>query len=282
MVGKKILALGVILAGASGIAQGAAGRNPGHWRSSPYEIKVEKLAEGPVVVVRLRNLDRFAKLCSLSLRGPNLVPAKAPLASRFVLQVNSEREERFTLPSLTFDALAQVSPEMACTEIPSGTDPATVASPEAGCDPRATDCDLLCAAQDSTLSSCRNDHLILSYQRDSLRRSTNGTRHDVEVEIANTSGDALECEFVLPVLSYDPLNPTPRAFILVKEKRAVVPGKTQKVAFSIDDASAGSGMVLHFENLKVVTTCAPSPVRTDLVGKCDPVARPECNWLVAK
>lgn len=269
------------------------GSNPGDWKMMPTAVAKEESG----YYLKIRNLDLFEKTCSLKVKweGHTLLfekqmrflatrsqDIKLNLLDQLLANAPSEANEMSSLlpnyESLDID-IACVKPKegQSLNEYP------TLSS--SACFESSSDCQQICEASSSAADACVNDHLLVNFLRDSWKVTESSRGWTASGLFVHSEKAPLECQIVITAKIDGSSGET--SFIVAPSKQTIFnTNKSKRITWNFSKAEAGIGHEIDLSHPRVVGLCSKSATvvtggnTDDWYKSCDPLKRPECNWIV--
>lgn len=257
-------------------SQAAPEANPGHWRSSPYLISAPNAAGERVV--RIRNLDVFAKLCRLQ-----IARASEPSGSLVFDETLLFKADRALEITLSLPEAEALQLNMGC--LPGETSEGTETRPDAkACRADAPSCEQLCPADSANPDACQNDHLAIAFERSSFKVSEKDDRFRFEAELKNTSDQDLSCQFLTAAKGVTSATGDVVYVQLESKVQTVASGAEMKVAWTFAREELGTSDQVDSSRPRVVGLCTKGDKKLpdNFFASCHPLKRAECNWVYAQ
>ena len=252
------------------------GRNPGNWKMLPAAIETD--SEGSAL--RLRNLDLFPKLCSLLVKREGKVVLEADRllfrADRSLSLALGKAENGVTIQDLHIG--------MACVKVLASDDEPSLPAPkELACKPATSDCEQVCEAAPDQVNACRNDHLLVSFDRSSWTTTESSKEWTAEAHVSQQTAEPLTCQFLATAKI---IGTTAEVSYLVNPSAVTLieAGADQIIRWNFNKTEAGIGRELDLSRPRVVALCEVGEQKkpANWYFSCDPLKRSECNWLTQK
>ncbi len=273
----SILAIGLALAATHAQAYEGQGKNPGDWKEMPASLE-QKADDWQL---RLRNLDVFAKFCSLKLRyqGEVLVDQ-----SRLLIKADRSIELPLGLPASTAAEWHNLETSMACVKLEDGETSDKVPDPGSlQCDLAKADCGHICAADAGHIDRCANDHLLIDFKRSTYEVEESPEAWTAVAQFVSVAKQDLICQLVITAAITGPAGDL--SYIVAPSETVILQaGKAQNLHWNFSKTEAGEGRQVDLSRPRVAGLCSFDLTKkpADWYRSCQPLKRSECNWVVAR
>lgn len=255
--------------------------NPGDWHSSPYGFSSNY--EDGKVHITIRNLDSFTKNCQLQIGNQRQGSLELILDQTLLFKPNRSLEipvasiEQFSTDSLKINMGCLPSNEIEKPETnpPLDTNVCSITAP---------DCQQLCPAAISNPESCENNHVLIDFERKSFKVITNDDHISYFAEFKSAAEETLNCQF-LTVAKGVSHGTGDRVYLqLSSEPRVISPGERYLIEWKFSRDELGAIDEIDSSRPRIVGTCTRNLNKQspDFYSSCDPLKRPECNWVLAQ
>ncbi|WP_141735276.1 hypothetical protein [Oligoflexus tunisiensis] len=254
------------------------GFNPGDWKMMPASLEDR---DGQWHL-RLRNLDLFPKYCSLHVRhkGESLRPTASYL-------FKAERSLSLPLGIKVQEPLqwTDLQTHMSCIQPHAGENPEALPDPGAlSCQMEMEDCGHICEAESGNVDRCENKHLLLEFSRASYQVTETEKTLTGQVQVQSLATTPLTCQAVMTARVIGGATGDVSGIVAATESFVIEPGQSRKQLWTFDKSEAGVGRHFDISRPRIAALCAVGKLQKDAswYQSCQPLKRPECNWLLVK
>jgi hypothetical protein len=276
---KKVLAL-MLLAGpaCNALAYEGKGFNPGDWKMMPASLE----SRDGQWNLRLRNLDLFAKSCSLRVlhKGIPLLPI-----TPYLFKADRSLSLPLTIKSEVTLQLSDLQTQMACIKIRDDEKPDTLPNPaDLSCQLEKEDCEHICKADEENPDRCENNHLLLEFSRTSYQVTETEKTLIGQIEVQSLASTPLTCQAVMTARVIGGAAGDVSGIIAATESFVIEPGESLEQKWSFDKSEAGAGRTFDISRPRIAALCTEGNQQKEpsWYQSCQPLKRPECNWLLVK